>query len=362
MAIKKPTFDQYAIDRLKEKLAEKMGWVIANKADCAILSEMMLQSESGYLSVSTLYRLFFLTTTHTPYKNTYDILCRFLGYRDSFDYLENIYNTRALLYSNGVPLNNSCNNLIYHSIENNAYQSLQDFFESIEQSPIQFKESISIALFDSLLVATKQDSFFKYFSGHSFVREFLFEKAHDPKFRIKNYDAAYLLYLKNTNREKDISSYQDYIFGNAVLFRHYFLNQIPEKARAIGDDLFSDMLSFDALKNELNIFPYIRCKAYQLWYMELTNKHRSSIEKYALYLLDLFRKEKNNLNKLDQKIVFHTLAETFSCCSTLAATFHVALKEIYAASFEKINEALFLKDLKYTLPYVEVNGLLFHRP
>jgi hypothetical protein len=64
---------------------------------------------------------------------------------------------------------------------------------------------------------------------------------------------------------------------------------------------------------------------------------------------------------MEQKILFHTLAEAF-IYSSLPETFHWDLKQIYKEEFKRFPESLFSKHLKYSLPYFNENGLLHYRP
>jgi hypothetical protein len=67
-------FDAYALECLKIKLCDVVHFIVASKPDCAKLSELIAKSGVGYVSESTLYRLFFQPEHHAPYKNTLDIL------------------------------------------------------------------------------------------------------------------------------------------------------------------------------------------------------------------------------------------------------------------------------------------------
>jgi hypothetical protein len=46
----------------------------------------------------------------------------------------------------------------------------------------------------------------------------------------------------------------------------------------------------------------------------------------------------------------------------LPERYHWELKEIFADEYKKIPEIVFTKNLKYSLSYFEMNGLLYHRP
>ena len=111
----RPSLDSFALEKLKIKLSEKIGWVIANKPDCAKLSDIINADGYGQLSETTLYRIFFLFDKHQPYKHTLDILCRFIGYKDCIDFLENIQQQKEQLHFNGIQTDRSSGrNLLYY--------------------------------------------------------------------------------------------------------------------------------------------------------------------------------------------------------------------------------------------------------
>lgn len=99
-----PDFNQFAIDSLRLELLKKIGWRISKKSDCARLSELIAQSGLGLISESTLYRLFFQFEKHRPYNYTIDILCKFIGYKDSIDFLNGLKESIDLLQFNGITL------------------------------------------------------------------------------------------------------------------------------------------------------------------------------------------------------------------------------------------------------------------
>lgn len=354
-----PHIDKFAIDRLRFELLKKVGWSISSKRDCFALSELILKSGYGQLSESTIYRLFFQFGKHVPYKSTLDILCKFLDYRDSIHYLKNLDGSRQELHFSGV--NTFKKSLIFSCIENTAKNPLLDFFEETNENTHQFKTDVSVSIFDSLVVSTKQNWFFKHFAHQNYVREYFFERGHDTKFRIKNYDKAYLLYLKGINPDKDICKFQEYIFGNCVLFRHYFITGKRNQARDIAKSLYANDLSNLQAEQELYIYPYIRYIAYKLFYLELKEESLNKLEEYAMFLNTLCNQMKNNLTYTEQKIVFHTVAESF-VYSSIPIEYHEKLKNVFIELYKAIPPLVYKKHLKYSLPYFNENGLLHFRP
>jgi hypothetical protein len=276
--------------------------------------------------------------------------------------LENLEPERAMLHRNGInTLEGTPNSLLFFCIENQSEKPLIDFFEQIATSPQRFKESISVSLFDSLLKNSQTDWFFRSFAHQTYIREYFLEKGHDPKFRIKHYDLAYLHYLEKIDIFEDAKKLQDFIFGNCVLFRYYFLKGDLDRAISIGANLYKPHREVESLGRELEVFPVIRFAAYRLWYLQLTECTDTGLADYALYLLELCEKLRAGLGWDEKKILFHTIAETL-LYSRLPESYHQLLKQLFAQEYQLLPEAIFGKHLKYSLPYFDMNGLLNHRP
>lgn len=362
MKTSKPHFDQFALDRLRFELSGKIGFNISTKPDCVKISGLILESGHGYISESTLYRLFFQIKRHNPYKSTLDIVCQFIGYKDSIEFDEKLAESRRQLHFSGINTSSGkSNGLLFYCIEHTSKRPLVDFFEETNELDHQFKTDVSVAIFDNLLKSTQHDWFFKEFADVKYIREYFFERGHDPKFRIKYFDLAYFKYLESVHKDKGLDHFQDYLFGNCVLFRHYYMRKKIKKAQEIANSLYGKVYNVEDHQNSLYVFPFIRYMAYKLWYLELKNAKSTECEGYALYLIDLCQRLKGQLCLMEQKILFHTVAETF-VYSTLPESFHWELKKVFIDFFEYLPEIIFSKHLRYSLSYLDKNGLLHYRP
>jgi hypothetical protein len=354
--------DFYIIDKIKAALARKIGYVITTKLDCKKLSEIILSEGIGYISESTLYRLLLQSTDKNYYKSTLDIISVFLGFNNSKDLIDSLNNIKYHTIFNGINLiPTSKKNLLYYNIEGNNFHTLHHFFDSLDDCSIDIKGVTAISLFDALIHSTNSTAFFEKFARNKYVRNFLLEQLHDPHFRINNYDYAYKLYLKGLNIHTDINELQDYIFGSSVLFRSYYLKKNYKAASETGKKLYEPIPSLEEYNNNLHIFPFIRYSAYKLWYLNLVDEDSIKQFDYANYLIDLCECLQPNLNSIEQRIVFHTMAEVM-LNSSLPHIFHKKLKYIFKDNFKTIPDSIFSKHIKYSLPYFEVNGLLYHRP
>ncbi len=362
MKTQRPQLDRYALEKLKVGLSEKTGWIVGNKPDCAKLAAVIADAGYGQLSESTLYRLFFKSESHQPYKHTIDTVCRFMGYRDCQAFLDKLAEEKEYLCAMGVPPGRPARpSLLYYCIEHASDRPLHDFFESVDDLEHPFKFDLSVALFDALMMTARPTWFFERFVRQKYVRAYIFENGHDPHFRIKGYSYAYQLYLEGLDKDRDLHQFQSYLFGKSVLFRHYFLTRQKQRAQDLGDKLFVDLHKLEDVAPRMYIFPYIRYTAYRLWYLEMTGASPGAREEYAWFLLDVCRRLKTGHASMERKVLFHTIAETF-LHATLSESFHWELKSLYKEEFDRLPDLVFLKNLRYSLPYFECNGMLYYRP
>jgi len=251
--------------------------------------------------------------------------------------------------------------LLFNCIETSSYKALASYFDNIEGETILFKEQMGLHLFDCLIRTKKPTEFFKYFSGHQYVRSFFYENVHDPKLRINNYNAGYTFYLQTVTNYNTVNQFQDFVFGNCVLFRHYFINGLYKEAVRIGDILYKENTSMKHLNDKLHLFPYCRYFSYQLWYLKLKVDDINIIEEHANFILDLCCSLKNNLGDFDKKILFHTIAEAF-IYSNIDIVYHDRLKALFTDEIQSVSSQLLQKNLSFILRYFEPNGLLYYRP
>jgi hypothetical protein len=358
----KERFDLYILEKIKAELARKLGYRITGKSDCKRLSEIIFSQGIGYISESTLYRLLLHPSDRNYYKSTIDIISVFLGFNNAADLIDNFDQIKYNANFNGiVPLPGSRKTLLYYNIEGGNFDTLDLFFSSLEDCSAEVRETTALALYDAILLTGNSNAFFKKFAQTKYVRNYLLEQLHDPQFRIENYDHAYKLYLKGLKINSDISQYQDHIFGTSVLFRFYYLKKDYAAAQEIGRKFYGQFHFAGQYNDELHIFPFIRYKAYKLWYLTLVDDNSMPLFDYAYQLLDLCETLQPKLSSFDQRVLFHTVAEAMMN-TDLPDTFHVKLKYIFQDNFRDIPDSIFSKHIRYSLPYFEVNGLLYHRP
>ena len=361
MANSRLTLNNYYLLELKSQIALKLYFPIVGKADCAKLSEILLKEGYGSISETTLYRLFVNFYGKNPYQYTLNILSNYIGFASWEDFITTLESNN---YSGNIILNKpkqATDSLLFHCIANENYKSLHNYFDDIQNKDHSFKVNVALDVYDSLLKIKKPELFFEEFIQNKFIKEYVLEDGFDPAFRIENYDYAYKLYSNEINTIDSITTMQDFVFSQSVLFRYFFIsNKLPE-ALQIGGKIFDTNLFNSEDLEKIFIFPKIRFKAYKLWYLELTDKSRLSIEDYANEILEYCKYLSVNQDSICKKIIFHTVAEVF-CHSSLSLKYHQQLKNIFLDEFSKLPKNIFQKPLHYSLPYFSANGLLLYRP
>jgi hypothetical protein len=355
-------FDAFSVRELNVQLMKKIGYSIKSKSDCAKLSELIFKDGLGLISQSTLYRILLYDKEHKPFYNTLTIITRFLGYSDWEDFCKTIHSKKKFSYSNGqLPNAQIEKSLLYHCVESKSYKPLEELFTTIAEDEQEAKDSITLTLYDSLLATSNAMSFFNYFGNNTFVRESFFEYGVDPSFRIPNYDEGFKIYLSNYNPNKSVLDMQCFIFGNCVLFRHYYIKGDWDKALAIGQTLFNKTLLLENEIDTIYIFPRLRYLSLKLVYLKLLNATPLLSEDYVYYLLDYAKTIYTSLTYVERRIVFYNLGDVF-LMAKVDKIYHDQLKAIFKNEFALFPDGLLHQPLAKVLPYFEPNGLLQHRP
>lgn len=352
-------FDKSIAKQLKVELWQKKGLRIFSKSDCNQLRDQIFNEGLGYLSESTLYRLFLSPKFHKPYFNTLNILARFLNYPDYLSFYESISITSNLNLSFGI--HRAKNSLLFFTIKTETKKPLSNFFEALTEEQESIKSHATLQLYDVLLYSSNTKWFFKTFAQNTFIRKEFFEKGFDPLFRIADYEYGFVQYLKYVKPSKDVSEFESFIFGNSILFRHYFLSNNTRKAHDIGRVLFEEDFGIENYINQVHWYPLIRYHAYKLWYTQMINQFSFKAESTVEKALDFCEKNYLLWNWHECCMALHTFSEVFSHF-ILSSTDELRFKNIFQSLFQKTNPTLLQKTITNLLPYFEPNGLVVHRP
>lgn len=355
-------FTEFHKRELFLKVSIRVGFPILRKADCKKVGELIVKSGFSGISESTIYRLFLWKgNTNSPYLHTLDILAQFCGFNDWIDFDTHIQKLDSLVrgfgrFDNSNPFFNSLITICIHDKTFKPLQTYTEQFQEIEDNEIKYKYAEEI--FKSTLTNKDNTLFFKNFCHFEIIRSYFFELLADPTFSIPNYEDGIKFYLKEVKFENSLKELQDFIFGNCMLFRHYYLSHQYEKARKIAKIIFEDFHLTEQQMNEIHVFPvarYLGCKLMYLDIKQSLNETLDFIEKLKSYL----RGRITILSRHEQAFIFYNLGEAYLLNAFITPAHHNQLKELFVSLFDDFPGYLFHEKLEKMLPYFNKNGSFF---
>jgi hypothetical protein len=327
------------------------------------LSEQITIEGHSSISESSLYRLFLQRgSSNRPYLHTLDILARFCGFSGWNDFEEQQNKLDSFVRGYGLfPQNtSSLKSLISVCIHTGEIKPLMHYTEQFNDiSDVDLKVKFAEEIFHSTLTNDDNRLFFSKFCRFPVIREFYFEFLADPTFSIPNYEEGLFCYLSGLRREENLRDLQDYVFGNCLLFRHYFISGQHEKAKSIGQELYEQMALNELQINEIGVFPSARYLACKILYFELIND-KIQMNAYIEGLFDFLVQKKVGQTSEEQRIFFFSLGECFIMSTMIDLNFHERLKSIFAQLFDVMPTKLYDQKLDKIIPYFNQNGSIYH--
>ena len=360
----KPNFviSGYQKNELYKQLCIKIGFPIRTKSDCRKVSELIDQAGLASISESTIYRLFLLKTNNNqPYLHTLNSLAQFCGYRDwnEFEQIQNEAENFVFGFGKIQQGNANFKSLISICIHTNELNPLLHYTEQFEQEiQTHYKEKFAEEIFQAVLTNKNNELFFKKFSHFSVISEQFFEILADPTFSIPGYEEGIKYYLKNLKHEASNKDLQDVVFGNCLLFRHYFLTQQHEKAKATGRFLFDELtLTKEQLAN-IHIFPVARYYACRLMYLDMQEQIKQTQTLFEM-LIEELTAQVPKLSIEEQRILFYSIGEALVLNSILNQRQQEQLKGIFKHLFDFLPQRLLNQPLNKIVPYFNKNSSIY---
>ena len=277
-------FNSFSLLELKSQLEVKLCFPINSKPDCRKLSEVLLEEGYGSVSETTMYRLFVNYSGIIPYKNTLEILVKYLRFSSWENFFEAVENSSP---DNQTIINKQDINkmgLLYQCIALESDKPLHAYFESLCDKGYEHQFRVGLDVFDSLQQVKNPKRFFSTFIKNDFVKQYVLEYLFDPAFRIKDLDYAYSLYPNNLKPNFTVDDLQDYVFSQSILFRYYYLKGELNKAMSIGKKIYGSNPFENDIIEALFIYPKIRYKAYKIWFLEMNGSTKDNMEDYVIEL------------------------------------------------------------------------------
>jgi hypothetical protein len=360
----KPNFiiTDFQKNELFKKLCVKVGFPIRTKLDCKKVSELIKQAGLPGVSESTIYRLFLLKQyTNQPYLHTLNIFAKFCGFNDWADFEDVQAETEDFIHGFGKfqTKSNQFKSLIAICIHSDELKPLEKYTEQFENSTApHFKEKFAEEIFQAVLTNKNNETFFKSFYHFSVIREYFFEILADPTFSIPGYEAGIKYYLKDLNHETSTKDLQDLVFGNCLLFRHYFVSKQIEKAKEIGRFLFDELNLTPEQLATIHVFPVARYLACNLMYLEF-QQHIQQAQDFFDSICEDISSKMTRLIIEEQRILFYSLGEALVMSAVFTPIQHQQLKELFAHLFQSLPNRVLDQKLDKIVPYFNKNSSIF---
>lgn len=360
----KPNFvlSQHQKTELFKKLCIHVGFPIRTKLDCLKVSELIDQAGLPGISESTIYRLFLLPkNSNQPYLHTLNILAKFCGYNSWNTFELEQLEVEKMMFGFGKfeAKNTAFKSLITVCIHNNELKPLLTYTAQFEQfNAYPYQEKFAEEIFQAVLTNKNNEDFFQKFSHFSVIRNQFFEILADPTFSIPNYETGLKYYLKDLNYEKSVKDLQDTLFGNCLLFRHYYVTQQTDKAIQLGKFLFKELNLNDAQLARIHVFPVARYIACQLMYFDILQQQKQLFTYFDQIIFELSQKMDSYTNE-EQRILFYSIGEALVMNSMSTKTQHEQLKTIFKHLFDAFPKRLFEQKLDLIVPYFNKNSSIY---
>jgi hypothetical protein len=345
---------------LKWKLEDHIGYRIYTKLDCRNIAQQVQQKLNRSVSESTLYRLFLWEDNQTtPYLHTLNTLSEFIGYQNWFSLADHLENLSKFQFGFGsFSQDNEHRSLLSISIELGDLRPLHVFLEQFStQLDLDKQFLMGEEIYQSLRNNPYNNRlFFKNLSSVPIVRRCFFELLADPDFTIPNYEEGLFHYLENVKPSRSEAELQDFIFANALLFRHYYVSKQYELCAKIGKLLYEDGPLNEAEISSISIFPLIRYFAYKLFYFSL--KGSFSLD-YLEWLLNFARNEAAKRDVLEKRIILHTLCDALHIKPEYQEMVFADFKGLFPDVFQFFPSYMLEAPFSERLRYLESNSSRF---
>jgi hypothetical protein len=350
---------EYNKKEIFKKICIQVGFPIFTKLDCKKVSELITDSGFSGISESTIYRLFLWKgNTNRPYLHTLNTLAEFCGYSswNDFELQQQEIDSFVLGYGKFQNSRVEVKSLISICIHENELKPLYAYTEQFETiDDFEIKSKFAKEIFNSTLTNSNNEQFFKTFHHFPIIREFYFELLADPSFSIPNYESGIELYLKNIKPENSLKDLQDFIFGNCLLFRHYFLSKKLAKAKKLGKILFENLALTDQQISEIHVFPVARYLSCKLMYLDMKNNLVETFD-FIEELHDFLGKRMTEISLHEQRILFYNIGEAYIFNGLITQQDHNQLKKLFAHLFDQLPSQLINQKLEKIVPYFNKNG------
>lgn len=186
------------LSNIKEDVLIRYGKMLNKSVDCDKIAKVVSNETKSYINGITFKRLYgFTKYPYNPSSQTLDILCKYIGFENWFEYLV-IKNQKSTISEQEITFYRTIFNLDYINVVQNYEGGLQSISRQIIKKIISAPKSFKIVI-DSLV-------------NNKWAQIFIFEHFPVYDYLIPFYHYAYIQYLQH-KRTREAQ-----LFGNSILF------------------------------------------------------------------------------------------------------------------------------------------------
>lgn len=347
------------IDRLKNHISLRASVPLASKADCARLSaeiELLLKKK---ISVSTIYRVFLHPKPTTPYIHTLDVLAQYCGFKNWHDFETRVEQTEKLniLSNDLLTSNHPIDSLIKICIHQNQLKPVLTYAAQFT-FPVEpeIGQRLGFEIYQALANNPhSNDKFFKLAHRLPLIRSCFFEMMADQNFLLKDYENGIKYFTSSARPGRGQLPGNDYIFGNCLLFRHYFVQKRTDDAIAVGKQLYQKFkFPLDQVQ-QFGLHVSARYLAYKFWYYILLGQ-QAKLKQYLTEIRHFWTEQMPVWRETEKKGILYYFGDAFTVCPALGHI-EIILKSHFSDFLETIPDFQMEQPLAKYLPILDMSPL-----
>jgi hypothetical protein len=275
----KHSINDKILRQLRQDLQSTIGMIVRNRPDTERFSTMVRKINDGYISPSTLSRLFLnAEASNHFYLDTLDKLSSLIyPYSNWVEYCRVYESSKEQLKQIGIfQMNNPKVNLVGLNLATSSWKPIHMLFEEMSFDPsfiesYRFMYDFGQSFYDILKWAPKSEmDFYKRFINYPIIKKSFFELNADPDFILPNYIKGLDYYIKgidmNTAEAKN-----DLLFALSLKYYYYLKNVDLSQMQLTYNQINSVQQFNELLPVEIHPFNtgrYLSARLYNAFYFD----------------------------------------------------------------------------------------------
>ncbi len=351
------------IDILRNHIGLRASVPITSKADCVRLSSIIESKLKRKISVSTIYRVFLHPKPTTPYVHTLDVLAQYCNFKDWHDFEIRASQAEKLdVLTNDISLSSQpIDSLIKICIHQNQLKPVLTYASQFT-FPVdpELGQRLGYEIYQALADNPNgNDRFFRHAHRLPLIRTCFFEMMADQNFLLQDYENGIKYFTSSARPGKGEGPGHDYLFGNCLLFRHYYIQKRKEEALAVGKLLYQkNKLPLDQM-HQFSLHISARYLAYKFWFYLLMGQP-SKLRQYLTEIRSYWADHMQVWRETEKKGILFHFGDVF-CESPPLSHLEIVLKAHFSDFLETIPDFEMDKPLKKYLPVFDLSPLSLAR-